>query len=387
MLLCFGLVPFFTGRTTLAIGLVLTWFSMQGAMAEGELSFKAVVIGVVGGVVSSLLQLGVSKLRSWLEEVAQAYRRFMERTDVWLAVFVAMAFAGKMMNTALPETNERAASLGGREAGLMLGVGALAYVFARLRSEISSLFAELPLSDVPGVSRTVFGVELVSTVLGVAIAFAAPVISVGLMGLTLVLLAGGALVLSRVRRGAREACAACGASLHLCASACGKCGATHQARKTGFLGRPGSAPVDDVNRHRLALLAALRCPSCAEPLRNAAAGSCERCRAALFRDDTEFTAFLRHVDTRFAVMSPLFIALGLVPVLGLGLALLTYKLSPAGSLAGFTDWRGKVGARVLRGLTLTGLALVQPVPLIGAGATWAFITASHVWVRRSVKRS
>jgi hypothetical protein len=85
------------------------------------------------------------------------------------------------------------------------------------------------------------------------------------------------------------------------------------------------------------------------------------------------------------VLTPVFIALGFVPVLGLAIALVTYKLSAAGAFAGYADWRGRLGVRFLRMVMLVGLALVQPVPLVGVAATWAYLTLSHVWVRTTVR--
>lgn len=371
ILIAIGLVPFFSGRTLLTTGLVISWYF---AVSRGpQLTVSGVVILVLGSAVSCALEYGLTKLKPWARELLTASLTFSKHTLDYVktaaAMFCALALLG--------ETGSRVEML----AALII-VGGLGLLFARLRTSADEIFEALPVAQIPGVGLTMFLAEVGATLAGVALVFVAPVVGVLLMLVALVMLAIVALALKRFREGARETCV-CGASLHRCAVACAKCGAPHQARRVGWLGRPAKESVDDEARHRIVLLGGHRCPRCADGLSGDACRSC----GPAFRDDAEFEGFVRYVDTRFAVLTPVIIGLGFVPVLGLAVALVTYKLSAAGAFAGYANWKGHLGVRVLRAVMLIGLALVQPVPLVGVGATWAFITLSHVWLRRTVHAS
>lgn len=375
ILVVIGLVPFFAGRTLLTSGLVISWYLAFDA-GNGGLNFRSALILTLGVAVTAGIDYGLTKLKPWARELLTATLTIPKELEDKFKVFAALMCATALIS------NENGSRLG--LIGALVIVGGLSWLFTKLRSNADAIFETLPVAQLPGVGSAIFLVELVSTIAGVALAFLAPVVSVVLMVFALIGLALVAAALRRFRDGAREACVSCGASVHQCAGACPKCGTAHAAHCVGVLGRPTKALVQDESRHRLVLLAGHRCPRCADGLRGS---HCPACKLDAFRDDAEFTAFVRYVDTRFAVMTPVFVALGFVPVLGLALALVAYRLSSAGAFAGYADWRGKLGVRVLRGAMLVGLALVQPVPLIGVAATWAYLTLSHVWTRATVKRT
>lgn len=371
ILIAIGLVPFFTGRTLFTTGVVVSISIALNVTGTTELTFTSAFIVLLGVAVSFALEVGFTKLKPWLRDALTSALTLPKALQDIFSVGAALLCAG-----ALIDGTSRVEMI-----AACAGVAALAWVFSRLRSNADEIFETLPVAQLPGVSTTLLGVELLGTLAGVALVFLAPVVGVVLMVLALIGLALLAFMLRRFRDGAREVCTACGASVHACAVSCAKCGAAHHTHRVGWLGRPAKTFVDDETRHRLVLLAGHRCPRCAEGLSGSA---CTTCGTA-FRDDTEFDAFIRHVDTRFAVLTPVIIGLGFVPVLGLAIALVTYKLSAAGALAGYADWRGRIGVRFLRLVMLVGLALVQPVPLIGVGATWAYLTLSHVWLRSTVR--
>lgn len=82
-------------------------------------------------------------------------------------------------------------------------------------------------------------------------------------------------------------------------------------------------------------------------------------------------------------MVPVFALLGLIPILGLGLALLVYRVGPGAALVGFASWRDRLGVRALRGATVFVLALLQPVPVLGAAAVLTLVAAQQAWARRA----
>ncbi len=92
---------------------------------------------------------------------------------------------------------------------------------------------------------------------------------------------------------------------------------------------------------------------------------------------------MRRADARVLAMAPVFGALGLIPVAGLGLALFLYRVGPGGALSGYTTVQERLGVRAMKWLALAGLALLQPVPLVGVGAVLAMVVIQQVWNRRA----
>lgn len=223
-------------------------------------------------------------------------------------------------------------------------------------------------------------------VCGLALAVALPVVGAALALDSFVGLLAMVLVLRRFAEGSRTACEACGASLHRAASTCPSCREGRSPARLALWGRPVSGPPTSEVEHRLSLLAAHRCPACAERLGRDPHRVCASCGSPPLTSSAERTAFVHHVDRRVAAMGPAFALLGLVPGLGLPLALLLFKLSPAGALTAFDDWSAAFRTRVVRTAVVIILAAVQPVPLLGAEAAVGVVVLLHVWSRRAVLR-
>ena len=371
LLITCGLVPFLAGRTTLAVGLILTGYTIETAVSTGEFSWKTVLLAAACTVLSIVSQVLVAWLRSALEALTETYRWVMRQADTAFSVAMTMSVAAALLDLAAGHAKS-AISQG---AVLILGVGVLAFAFSQVRSRLGEVAEVLPLTS--SIRRTAFVTELLWTAAGVAIAMAFPLVGAVLMVLALAGLLAATLVLVRVRDTSRGPCASCGSSLHLSASQCPSCKAPRNASGFQFLGR---AAGDAGPKHRFALLGARRCPSCAEQI------SSHACGAPLFADETESRTFVKYVDARAAAMAPLFALLGFVPFLGLGAAVLVYRMSAASALAAHVTVTGRIGNRALKGAGMLGLSLLQPVPLVGAAATVGVITAMHVWTRQAFLR-
>ncbi len=393
-----GAIPYLAGRTTLALGVLVFWYSVQAFFASGEYSVRSVFVSIALGVLTVVLHLGVAWVRGVLAALEQEVQAWMRRLDRVASTVFAMGFAlyllggfGGMVLLGVGGSLPFAAVSGqllspelSLKLLLLLGVGVTAYAFASLRSWIGGLFDLLPLSDESSVRRVLFLSESVFTVGGLVIALLFPVVGVVLMGVMLAMLVGVGLLLRAVTRGARGRCEACEAEVHLAGSACPACSAPRVPRRIGLLGRVLEGAPADPRKHQQALLAVRRCPSCAERLETVEGEArCPACRAPAFRDEEARQVFLRHVETRLAVLMPVLAGFGLVPVLGIGAALVLYKLAPAGSLSAFVSWRERLGTRVLRTLAVVALLFLQPIPIVGAFAVPGLIVLLHVATRRA----
>ncbi|MBI5543628.1 MAG: hypothetical protein HY901_07055 [Deltaproteobacteria bacterium] len=387
-----GIVPYLSGRTLFAVGIVLSWFALQGVWREGELSVKAMALGIAAGIVSLAVQAVAAKLREGLESLAESARATMRRLDALVTTVIALLFAAYLLGMLSRGIAQSSTSLGMEvrqasvtgDALVLLMVGVAAYTFARLRAWLADLFDLVPLSEVEGIRRALLLAESAWTVAGVLVALLLPLLGLLLAMLTFLFLVGLALVLREATRGAQGKCAACGAETHLAASTCRTCKAARAPKALGMLGRVLDKAPPDLGKHRLALLAARRCPSCADRLvTHEGETTCPSCRQPTFRDQEEAKSFVRYVDARLAALVPVFVLFGLVPILGLCAALVLYKISPAGALGGFVGWRHRLRTRVLRGLAMLALAFLQPVPVVGVLAVLAVIAIVHAWARRS----
>lgn len=388
---CLGLVPFIAGRTTLAVGLVALWYLQGSVRAEGRLTLASALSALPVAVVIVAVGYAADLAHRQLGHIFESTPETRRRGDQVLTLLAAVV----VTNLVLPETESTtaaafaappaflAAGFGDR-APVFLAVGVLAVVFSTLRSRISEAFDLIPLSSEGGLSRALFWAEAAWTVVGLAIAIAFPVLGVVMaVGMLLTLLTLLWLV-RRLSRGSRGPCPACGKSVNLAASVCPGCSGALEPRALGAFGRVLPGGPTDPQRHKLALLSGQCCPRCAERLTSKdGTVTCGACGQTPFRDPAEARAFVRHVDARVAAMTPIYAALGLVPILGLAVSLVLYRLSPAGALSNYVSWHQRLAPRLLRGLAVMGLGLVQPVPVLGAGATVAVIGATQVWTRKA----
>ncbi len=378
--LCFAVVPFLAGRTTFAIGVMLAWGLVESARAQHELTPKTIVFALVASVLGTVAQ--VAMLTSMMRYAREQWGRFASQLKLLAVPVAAMLFASFMLSTAAPAAAVVALAGFDRNAVITIAVGITAFFFAKLRQWLASAAEVIPFVGEGKVQQAIFLAEMVTTVVGLAIVVTWPVVGFVMMVLSLLAMLAALMMLRGIQALARGPCEACGKSLHRAASVCPRCKASRVPSRIGALGRIVTGPPSP--SHRLSLLTSRRCPSCAEGIRNDAGHiTCPGCGVNPLGDPAEVRAFVTHVDKRALAFAPVFIAMGLVPVLGLGAALVFYRLSPAGALASYSGWQEHLGARIFKGLGLFALTLLQPIPVLGAVATAAVIGSIHVWTRRS----
>lgn len=392
-----GIAPYLASRKILAVGVLVAWFAFRGMWETREVSGRAALFGILFGLLTLALHAALTWAKRVLRDALDPVRTLVQRGNEVAAAVVGMLLAVwllKVLGTAVTagpvalDAQVRPVLLGAvtPDALLVLTVGIVAFAFARARSSLVELVAAGGLEELPGLGRVLSWTESLGAVGGVLLALAFPLVGIAVMVVLGGAFLGVGLVLRGIVRGPRGACAACGHDLHLAATVCSRCGTERIARRLGPLGGVRDAAPSDATRHRLALLAAGRCPACAEHL-PAAAPRCPACGRLPFRDGSEARALARRADTRFAALVPVFALLGLVPLLGLGAALLLYALSPASALGRYVGRRDRFATRLLRGLLLLALVFLQGVPLVGTLAGLAILSVTHLWTRQAFLRS
>jgi hypothetical protein len=387
--LSLAVVPFLAGRPLLAAGVLAMLMGLRLAWARGSWDVGGLAVSLLAGVLGVVLQALAERLRLLVDEVVEYSRELERRLHELVAITLSVLFAartlGMLGQRALERTGFALAGVSGDAWKLVL-VAFLAWAFARLRGRLGSLFDGLPVSGAGGLGRVLFLTECWWVVFGLALALTFPVVGAGLALASLVGLLGLVLLLRRFVEGSRTACEACGASIHRAASTCPSCRHGRSPARLAPWGLPVSGPPADAAEHRLGLLLAHRCSSCAERLGRDPRRVCASCANPPWNSSAERMAFVHSVDRRVAAMVPVFAAVGLLPGLGLPLALVLFKLSPAGALTAFGDWTASLRTRVVRAAAVLFLVVVQPVPLLGAAAAVGVVVLLHVWSRRELLR-
>lgn len=247
-------------------------------------------------------------------------------------------------------------------------IGSLVWFIATLRAAMYGALDEIDPDDSTGLVRLLSWMEDAVGFLGVAAAVFLP-------GLALLFAGATIAALWLVRRGleARERrqmarCPRCQALNPLSAIECRQCrDALPSPSPIGWLGTARAGRAGDLEAHRLALLGAKRCRSCATRLvARRLDQRCPACDTAAFPDEAALERYLDRLGARLPKTLGVCLAFGAVPLFGLIPGILYYRISLIASLRYYVPrtlgWLARVAVRI-GGLILLTL---QPVPLVGA---------------------
>lgn len=137
----------------------------------------------------------------------------------------------------------------------------------------------------------------------------------------------------------------------------------------GFFGTTTPLPLDQhlLSQHRRDLLRVHKCPACAQnpedPVR------CAHCGKRIWEAGYSQIDYVRRMDFRAILLSPLFFVLSLVPILGFVVSILIFNFMIMRPLrlyqTGFGRFAGKIGFRLLKICTVFFAILFSGIPLIG----------------------
>ena len=228
--------------------------------------------------------------------------------------------------------------------------------------------------------------EIVFTIGTALLAVFLPRVSLGLA----VLACGAAVAASVTRRwwerSAEVDCVKCQAKVHACAFVCAACGQAREPRRALWTGRPGSSPLTSPEHQRMSLTAAGRCARCATPCPGEILAVCPRCHAPRLSAE-EAQQVLRDIDRRLPVTLGVCAGMSAVPVLGLLVGGVYFRLSRNGSLGRYASLKRRLGSRVVMLLATIGLALLQSVPVVGIVSLPVLAALQYGMDRRAVARS
>lgn len=329
------------------------------------------------------METALKFVRGRVEALGEPVRAFLSSVDRILATVLGVSFTAMMlghwgqgvMQDLLGDGVSRTELGGGLKDALVLGaVGLSIWGFSFIRERLSATMGFLPWSAEPNILRLYGLLEGGLCMVGVGVAMVWPTAGAVLFAVFATSSVAALAVLRGFEERQRTLCDTCGAKVHRCALYCPSCSGARVASRLGLFGRARERKVQDAGAHRLRLLGARRCHRCAEPLEvDGPSSRCRRCDTAAFPDTEALKQFLSYADKRWLALVPVLALLGLVPLLGAILGLWLFRVSPAGALGAYARSRDQVSSGLLRQLGLLGIAVLQPLPLVGAAVVPALV--------------
>jgi hypothetical protein len=264
------------------------------------------------------------------------------------------------------------------------GAALLAFLFAL---EWSRSRGQLLVFDPGGalsLSMLLGATEVVFTVAASVLAVFLPRVALALT----VMVAVGAVLSAILRwgweRAAEVLCEQCAKPVHACARFCSHCGQERaHPRVALWTGRPGSSEQRSVVHQRMSLTAAGRCGRCAAVCSGGLRATCAACQAPRL-DADEAQQVLRDFDARLPVTLAICAAISAVPVAGLLVGAVYFRLSRNGALGRFVPLTGRLAGKTVLLFATIGLGLLQSVPVVGIASVPLLAALTYAMDRRAV---
>ncbi|MEM7347006.1 MAG: DUF4126 domain-containing protein [Chloroflexota bacterium] len=238
---------------------------------------------------------------------------------------------------------------------------------SRMRNGFYRWFQGIDEEDDIGLRGVLSWLEDLGTAFGVILATFLPVIAIILFGVTLL----GLWLLQKYidfrEANNRTPCPSCQQLLHPAAPTCHYCGEANPSPcQIGFFGQTKEDIVLDRTNHILKLLGQRRCPTCAVRLpQKAISQTCPTCQTVTFASTQAFDRYLNQLRPNLIRTLLICLVVGIVPILGLIVGIIYYRLSLIASLRRYVPRH--TGCMVQWGVRLLNIVLValQPIPILG----------------------
>lgn len=370
-----GFIPYFTSRTFVPL------FSAALAVQASDIAHRLVgdsTLALFGGApvwLTSGWGLLILGLLALAEVVAGKSAEMRELTA--LVDSKTKATAAFALSLALAPSELQASALGAAEQGFSIAqsleyvwavlIGAGTWLCATMRGAIHGFLIEIDEEDDLGLQGFLSWLEDLVGFAGVFFVFIMPVLSLVVLGATVAGLWLTRRYLQRREDRSKVPCERCGTPFAPCGPHCPSCRQPRTlVRAVGILGTIKPTLATDLNRHTQELRAQKRCPSCGERLTERRLNQqCEVCLTPLFTDRAQLDTYLAGIREQLPRVLMVLLAVGLVPLLGLVVGVVYYRVSVIASLRCYlprsTGFFARWGLRFVNTIILC----FQPVPLLG----------------------
>lgn len=295
-----------------------------------------------------LVVLGVLALLEFLAEENEDIRLILDNVDRHFKAIVAAAASYGLLGVA-----EGSALNQMNEAGIGQGVISIVTAFgvfgmASLRRSIFGFLRDIDDDDSLGLQKVLLRIENLWVVCGVLLLIVLPtLICFGVLLLTWLL----TIIQKRLEKAehsSRQPCPSCKEMQLPTALACSNCHAELNATKAlGVLGQATSRGVQDRKKHANELLAARRCPHCAEKLAESKpVQTCKVCGENVLNTPDELSAFKDQIRKRLPATLTLSAVFGLIPFIGAVPAVVCFRVRLVSPFCRYLGAGGKFKTRL-----------------------------------------
>lgn len=394
-----GLVPYFASRAMLPLFMTALVLRLGNEWAFLHPLLGVTLVTDLPSWATSNLSLGALGAAAVLESVLQrepALRAKLSLTDAQLKAVLAVVLCLVLAPQSQPVTQFGAVATLPTVAWLGVAkwqyawsvlVGGLVGAAAYHRNRLFEWLSDLDEDDDFGLQRLLSRLEEVWSAMGALVVFLVPALAAGA---ALGAVVCGVVVARRVRRHERNAlvaCEYCQSPLEPCAPHCAECRTVQsRPRAVGLLGRnldeaAGSDHASNLKLHK-------RCTHCGTRLHGGGVGiACARCRTPAFSSRQAVEAYLQSLSRSIPLHLLVLAALGAVPVFGLFVGVLYYRLTLVAAVRHYAPTSARIWGRWALRAVNGVLLLLQPVPILGM-VTLPLMALSNVWFyTKQVKHS
>ena len=370
-----GFIPYFTSRTFVPL------FSAALLIQLSEHGGKILddpVIAVLGGAPPwmtngwILVGLGILAIFEIIAGKSPEMRELALLVDSKTKAMAAFALSFLLAPSALQEAGTQLAVhafsiVQSMEYAWAVLVGAGTWFCAAMRGTIHQFLITVDPDDDLGLQGLLSWLEDGIGFAGVFFVVLVPVLSLVVLGMTVLGLWLTRTYLEKREQKSKVPCEGCGEPFAPCGPRCPSCGHERSlVRSVGTLGVVRETLATDPAKHVQELRAQKRCPNCGERLSERRLDqSCSACHTAPFADRRELDAYLAEIRAQLPKVLLWLLAIGLVPLIGLVVGVVYYRLSIIASLRCYIP-RG-TGILARWGVRLINLVILcfQPVPILG----------------------
>ncbi|MBC2606809.1 hypothetical protein [Pelagicoccus albus] len=392
LLYAFGLSGFFASRAFLPAfaaafamkyGSSFPWlgnieFIKEMANAPSWFTHPAVVLG-----------LGALALAEMLAERSPELRELMDEGLVYLKSGLSMATSYGLLSASDAAVAGDIIS----QAGILESIpaaltGGLTFFLSMTRNGVVGILSEADEDDSLGLRKFINWCEELWATFGVWMLLALPAAVLLLNGIVF-----GVLFLIRKRHeskmeDARIECPSCGTRIHCFSTACLKCDAPNPSPVAlGMLGGMLERKEPNLTAQKVRLIELKRSPKSGEKVKGRGADiSCQEDGIVLFSDPALNQTYFETVDSRLPKVLMVAAVLGFIPLLGLIIGVIYYRIQLVAPYRRFLPWSKSFLTKWLVRIVLLILAMLQLVPVLGGLALPLMAFINH-WMYRSAFKS
>lgn len=370
-----GFIPYFTSRTFVPLfsaALLIQLSEYGGKLLDDPL------VAILGGAppwMTNGWMLVILGLLALFEVIAGKSPEMRElsllvdsKTKAMAAFALSFALAPSTFQENAANTAVHAFSfVQSMEYAWAVVIGAGTWVCAAMRGTIHQFLITADPDDDLGLQGLLSWLEDGIGFVGVFFVVLLPMLSLVVLGMTVLGLWLTRTYLEKREEKSKVPCERCAVPFAPCGPHCPSCGHGRSlVRSVGKLGIVRETLATDPARHVQDLRAQKRCPNCGERLSEKRLDqSCASCRTAPFADRRELDAYLAEIRAQLPKVLIWLLAIGLVPLVGLVVGVVYYRLSILASLRCYLPRGTGILARWVVRLTNLVILCFQPVPILG----------------------